>query len=1057
MQLFNNKTINRHIAHADAPNIDKINILREWANNIASGQLLSQKETALAGEFKQKIMVEILGYAPSSQSGAWNIDVETQIGGGRVDLAIGQFTANKHEIIAPFELKGADTKNLDAIMAGRAKTPVDQAWEYASNNVGSKWVLVSNYMEIRLYSYADGKLAYENFDLRKLYEPHEYHRFMLLLSADNILSGQTLDILAQSKQEDKDITNALYADYKVLRGDLIGAVQTTQIDPLEAIGAAQTILDRILFIAFAEDNGLIPDNSIMGAYQHNDPYNPKPVWQNFLGLFTAIDQGNEALKIPKYNGGLFKRDPIIRKLQISDHICEGFKRLAEYDFASEISVTVLGHIFEQSIADVEALQAEALGETPAEKKASGTSGRRKRDGVVYTPDYVARFIVEQTLGTHCREIFERLLSQYAKKGAKPDDEEIAWKNKKSEVQFWQEYRTQITALRIVDPACGSGVFLVIAFDWLRSEITKCNLALETLGEPSLYETDSEILTNNLFGVDVNSESVEIAKLSLWIKTARRGKILDSLDGNIKVGDSLIEDSSIAYRNHGFEWKESFNTIFAEKNGVRGGFDIVLGNPPYVRMELIKPMKPWLSKRYEVAADRADLYAYFFERGLRLLKQGGRLGYISSSTFFKTGSGAPLRDYLRQNAAIESIVDFGDHQIFEGVTTYPVIITMRADAPNADHALQFWTIDDLPSENFGKAYAAHRQPYLQQALTNGSWKLENPALQALRHKIVGGKKTLKQVYGSPYSGIKTGFNKAFILSTEQKNELCKDVSSNKFLKKITFGNEVHKWRIEWNDKWLIYIPKGKYEIEDYPAISNWLRTFRQRLEKRAAKQNWYELQQPQERFSPAFESKKIVYRDIADRPTFSLDNGSYIDMTCFCIPKTDFYEVSLLNSNIYWFYLKSETTIASGGFYRMKSQYIEKLPIPDATSEQKAALAALAQAAQAAAEKRYALQQSITRRIPDLAADPSTAKLSNKLKSWWDLPDFAAFQKEVKKTLKSEIPLKERNEWDNWIAETRTDIHALSAKITQIEADINTQVYALFGLTADEITLLEANI
>lgn len=346
----------------------------------------------------------------------------------------------------------------------------------------------------------------------------------------------------------------------------------------------QTILDRILFIAFAEDNGLIPDNSIMGAYQHNDPYNPKPVWQNFLGLFTAIDQGNEALKIPKYNGGLFKRDPIIRELQISDHICEGFKRLAEYDFASEISVTVLGHIFEQSIADVEALQAEALGETPAEKKASGTSGRRKRDGVVYTPDYVARFIVEQTLGTHCREIFERLLSQHAKKGAKPDDEEIAWKNKKSEVQFWQEYRTQITALRIVDPACGSGVFLVIAFDWLRSEITKCNLALETLGEPSLYETDSEILTNNLFGVDVNSESVEIAKLSLWIKTARRGKILDSLDGNIKVGDSLIEDSSIAYRNHGFEWKESFKSIFAEKNGVRGGFDIVLGNPPYVRQK-----------------------------------------------------------------------------------------------------------------------------------------------------------------------------------------------------------------------------------------------------------------------------------------------------------------------------------------------------------------------------------------------------------------------------------------------------------------------------------------
>ena len=142
------------------------------------------------------------------------------------------------------------------------------------------------------------------------------------------------------------------------------------------------------------------------------------------------------------------------------------------------------------------------------------------------------------------------------------------------------------------------------------------------------DADVEIITRNLYGVDVNSESVEITKLSLWLKTAKRGRQLESLDETIRWGNSLIEDSD--FHRRAFEWKSAFPEIFAA-----GGFDIVIGNPPYVRMELIKPLKPYLETRYEVVADRADLYAYFFELGVRLLKPGGRLGYISSSTFFRT--------------------------------------------------------------------------------------------------------------------------------------------------------------------------------------------------------------------------------------------------------------------------------------------------------------------------------------------------------------------------------------------------------------------------------------
>lgn len=1060
MQLFNSKTIQRHIARAAAPDPAKLEILRQWGETIRDRSIETQKETALHGNFKQRIICDVLGYRDFNDSGEWTVDVEAQIGAGSVDLAFGRFTKDERRIIAPFELKGAKTRNLDAIMPGRAKSPVQQAWEYASDNVGTKWVLVSNYLEIRLYSYGDGRQFHDSFNLAKLHDPAEYQRFMLLLSADNLLSGQTLAILKESQNEDRDITARLYADYRTLRSDLIGAVRAVlpDGDPLESIRLGQTILDRVLFIAFAEDNGLLPDDSLLNAFQHHDPYNPRPVWQTFLGLFNAIDRGNDQLKIPRYNGGLFEPDETIDALAVPDHICEGFKRLAEYDFASEISVTVLGHIFEQSIADVEQLQAEALGEAPPVKKASGTSGRRKRDGVVYTPDYVARFIVDQTLGTHCREIFAEILSRHAAKGAKADDEAIAWKSPKAERQAWAEYRDRLTALRIVDPACGSGVFLIMAFDYLKAELQQVNTRLAELSGTGmagdLLDPDSEILTHNLFGVDVNSESVEIAKLSLWIKTARRGKVLDSLDANLRVGDSLIEDASFAYRSHGFEWKTAFPDIFAA-----GGFDVVLGNPPYVRMELIKPMKPWLEKRYEVVSDRADLYAFFFERGVKLLKPGGRLGFISSSTFFKTGSGAPLRDFLRTKATLETVVDFGDHQIFEGVTTYPAILTMRAGAPPPGHELQFWKIGALPSGSFADAFADAAKPFPQEALGRGSWELEDDALRALRAKIVAGKPTLKEVYGSPCRGIVSGLTEAFVIDTGTKEKLCRhDPRSVELLKPLLEGKDLKRWRTESRGLWIIYIPKNRVQIDDYPAIRDWLLPFKDKLERRATQQQWFELQQAQEAFVPAMEARKIGYIDMAMSPSFSLQSkGEFYSNTAYFIPSKDAFLLAVMNSPIGWFVWGGFAAIARGGVRRLFTQHIEKTPIPLATSSQKAHLAMLAEAAQAAAETRYELQQSITRRIPDLAADPENVRVTTRLREWWSLPDFAAFHKEVEKALKARIPLQERNEWETWITTSRAEIHALTAEIARLEAEINARVYALFDLTPDEIALLEANV
>jgi hypothetical protein len=569
-----------------------------------------------------------------------------------------------------------------------------------------------------------------------------------------------------------------------------------------------------------------------------------------------------------------------------------------------------------------------------------------------------------------------------------------------------------------------------------------------------YMPDSEILTNNLFGVDVNSESVEIAKLSLWVKTAQKGKALDSLDKNILVGDSLIEDSSFAYLEHGFSWRKAFPDVFTD-----GGFDIVLGNPPYVRMELIKQMKPYLETRYEVVSDRADLYCYFYERGLRLLKPGGRLGYISSNTFFKTGSGQNLREYLLREANIESVVDFGDLQIFEGVTTYLAILILRRGKAEAGHALNFWKLNDLPDSNFLAAWDKAAAPYLQKALGSGSWELESDDLRTLRGKIRTGRKTLKEVYGSPMYGIKTGLNEAFVIDTPTKERLCaQDPQSADVLKPFLEGKDLKRWRAEPRGLWLIYIPKNRIRIEDYPAIRDWLLPFKDRLENRATKQEWFELQQAQEAYAPYFQAPKISYPHFNAERNFSIEPfGAFSNDKSYFVPSDSMALLAFLNSNISWFMVSSMSPPVRGGYHELRVQYVETIPIPDWNGKEQEVVGNFATQASSAARSRLELQTALIRRIPDLCPPDRDPKLTNRLKEWWTLPDFAAFRAEVKKVFKVDIPLAERSAWQDWITRDKAEIARLTAKIEHAEAEIDAIVYDLFDLAPEEIEVLEANI
>ena len=333
-----------------------------------------------------------------------------------------------------------------------------------------------------------------------------------------------------------------------------------------------------------------------------------------------------------------------------------FEDITNYDFDSELSVNILGHVFEQSISDMEEFKAEIVGEEIDKNK-----GERERGmEFYYTPSYITHFIVSKTMGDWLDNEKERLgflklpkIPEYHKKMTS-QEKSAATKAQNTHIEFWQKYQDVLRNIRVLDPACGSGAFLVQAFDYLISEGERVNEELSRLkgGQIALFDIDKHILKNNLYGIDVNKESIEITKLSLWIKTANKNDPLTSLDDNIQFGDTLIDN------------------VFPDEY-----FDIILGNPPYVRQELIGHLKHRLEEKYRVYHSGLDLFGYFYEKSFSFVKKDGYIGFISNS-FTKTNSGINLRSFLKEQTQFAYYIDFIDVQIFEGATTYPVVLVLR---------------------------------------------------------------------------------------------------------------------------------------------------------------------------------------------------------------------------------------------------------------------------------------------------------------------------------------------------------------------------------------------
>ncbi|HUS91102.1 MAG TPA: DNA methyltransferase [Phycisphaerae bacterium] len=568
-------------------------VLLKWAELESAGELQRRKETELRGEFLQDVFGEALGYTFFSEdAGRWNINPEYRLPTGQVDAAIGLFESGRN--VPPralVELKGP-TVNLDRDRSAR-RTPVQQCWDYLNAVPECPWGVICNYVSFRLYHRDKTPRAFELFTLQDLRQEERFAEFHCVFARDGLLRsalGQEARadrLLIDSDTRQRQVGGELYESYHEHRTRLIEHLcAPPHGKPLDAaIRIAQKLLDRIVFVAFCEDRGLLPRDSIGRAWREVAAFArvTNPRWRNFLSLFRSIDEGNAASGVPPYDGGLFKEDPEVDDLQLDDDWATFFKGIGVYDFRDEVNLDVLGHLFEQSINDLERLRISGLferGAPPTHAPKMGKSADRKRTGVYYTPPEFTEFITRNTV----QNVVDRKLDAVAEAHGLTREQAEAAEAGPKPAAFWRACFQALREVRIVDPACGSGAFLIQAYDVMEENYRTVlhNLSLHDGADvESLREAVADtILHDNLFGVDLSEEAVEITRLALWIRSAQAGRTLADLSANVVCGNSLVQDPQVDPR--AVDWAERFPHVFSREGA---GFDCVIGNPPWERMKL----------------------------------------------------------------------------------------------------------------------------------------------------------------------------------------------------------------------------------------------------------------------------------------------------------------------------------------------------------------------------------------------------------------------------------------------------------------------------------------
>jgi TaqI-like C-terminal specificity domain/Eco57I restriction-modification methylase len=964
-------------------NEDKINILRKWREGIQTN-IIDFKEEQLQSDFLNDIFGTVLGYHFDYQGGKdWNLQKEekTQEDATKADGALGFFSNQTNDVRAVIELKHLSYGDLDREQSRRERlSPVDQAFQYASK-MGEKcrWVLVSNFNEIRLYRYPD-KGKYETFFITELLEINNdksfkhLPKFLYLLHFGYLFQnredeqvesslGTTERLYRGRIRRLKDITDKFYFRYRKFRRDIFEnlRLKNTQIAPLKLFSYTQIILDRLIFMRFAGEVGLTERNELKitkDAISTISTYQEDKYWSSVKNLFKVFDIGYIRHAVPLFNGELFKENDEFDRLKINDDlVAELIDFLDSYDFKNDLRVEILGHIFEQSISDIEKEKtAITNNELPLKSEAkaevNNENGKRKQDGVFYTPQYITAYMISETIGKWLQEKENQLLQDlHIEDISEPEIDLEKWKQHSPELTlkevvdthltFWQTYQDALKSITVLDPACGSGAFLTEAFDFLLAEYLKAAKMLFNLrnkqweqyeintntpkqikktptkkknqkgslitDEPVLFtrkelaQIRKYIALNNLYGVDLNPESVGITKLSLYLKTADRNEPLADLSNNIKQGNSLISDKEVT--DLAFDWEKEFPTVFSG-----GGFDIVVGNPPY-GAGLTKEMVAHFEKTYQTFEYQVNSYVIFYEKGLNLLKMNGLLGYITPATFIHQHYFKKIRSLFNKYQII-SICKY-EYEVFDEATTGDTVSWVIQKKEN-----EFLPIACKAGKSKQEVIDTKLQLFSYQEVVNtdGTYALNGNSLNMIKIRamsmdlgkianIIVGIKPYQVGKGNPKQTEQTVKNKPFTANykIDESYYLC------------AVGGDFHRY--QWLNSPSMYLSYGKW------------------------------LAEPRES-APFFEEEKIILRQTSDSLIAQLDTSMLLNLNnVYNIGhiSTDFsikYILAILNSKLMNYIYQKISQERGKTFAEVKKVYLVNLPIADLSPERQQPLISL---------------------------------------------------------------------------------------------------------------------